>query len=124
MCGVTGTCGCGKNNIIGGTSLSDEADSKFGKGGPSGCLSGYGCAGEGTWNYDFFQAGANCGRRFGTGAFGYSGACGFLCGDGADPAGTGLCNPCDQWNGWCAGTYENPLETSSPLPCANTVVHQ
>ncbi len=46
---------------------------------------------------------------------GYAGTCGFLSGDGEDTAGSGLCHPCDQWSGWCAGAYHDLMETSGEI---------
>ena len=46
------------DHIVGGAVICYRADPCAGACGSSGCISGYGCAGAGAWNYDFFQAGA------------------------------------------------------------------
>ena len=53
-----GACRCRKDHTVGGTVICHRADPCAGACGSSGCISGYGCAGAGAWNYDFFQAGA------------------------------------------------------------------
>ena len=53
-----GACRCRKDHSVGGTVICHRADPCAGACGSSGCISGYGCAGAGAWNYDFFQAGA------------------------------------------------------------------
>lgn len=55
---------------------------------------------------------------------GYAGACGFLGGDGENTAGSGLCHPCNQWSGWCAGTYHDLMETSGKIPDPDVPVYQ
>ena len=55
---------------------------------------------------------------------GYAGACGFLGGNGEDTAGSGLCHPCNQWSGWCAGTYHDLMETSGKIPDPDVPVYQ
>lgn len=53
-----GACRCRKDHTVGGTVICHRADPCAGACGSSGCISGYGCAGAGAWNNNFFQAGA------------------------------------------------------------------
>lgn len=48
-----GACRCRKDHTVGGTVICHRADPCAGACGSSGCISGYGCAGAGAWNYDF-----------------------------------------------------------------------
>lgn len=48
-----GACRCRKDHSVGGTVICHRADPCAGACGSSGCISGYGCAGAGAWNYDF-----------------------------------------------------------------------
>ncbi len=43
---------------------------------------------------------------------------------GEDTAGSGLCHPCNQWSGWCAGTYHDLMETSDKIPDPDVPVYQ
>ena len=65
----------------------------------------------------------NLERERGDNSVGYAGACGFLGGDGENTAGSGLCHPCNQWSGWCAGTYHDLMETSGKIPDPDVPVY-
>ena len=44
--------------------------------------------------------------------------------DGENTAGSGLCHPCNQWSGWCAGAYYDLMETSVKIPDSDVSVYQ
>ena len=53
-----------------------------------------------------------------------AGTCGFLGRDGEDTAGSGLCDSCDKWSGWCAGAYYDLMETSVKISDSDVSVYQ
>lgn len=81
-----------------------------------------------TWNGNeelrFFPSRRSLNWETGDNSSGYAGACGFLGGDGENTAGSGLCHPCNQWSGWCAGTYHDLMETSGKIPDPDVPVYQ